>query len=204
MNVFVLDKNPVQCAKEHIDKHVCKMCTEYAQLLSTAHRVVDGELWIGRTQTGRKVKRYYLEDSYMNHKLYLASHINHPCNIWLRESVENYNWLYKMWRCLGQEYSYRYGRTHKSISKLADALSTPPMNIEQESMTEPPAAMSNYVECIVENNIVASYRNYYWKAKRSFAKWTKRDKPIWWTEFESKEKNKTLGALNNNNSLILE
>ena len=42
MNIFYLDENPKKCAKYHCDKHVVKMIIEYAQLLSTAHRLCDG------------------------------------------------------------------------------------------------------------------------------------------------------------------
>ena len=42
MNIFYLDRDPVTCAKQHCDKHIVKMILEYAQLLSTAHRVLDG------------------------------------------------------------------------------------------------------------------------------------------------------------------
>ena len=40
MNIFVLDENPITAAQMHCDKHVVKMVLEYAQILSTAHRVV--------------------------------------------------------------------------------------------------------------------------------------------------------------------
>ena len=42
MNIFYLHEDPIQNIKWHVDKHVVKMATEYAQLLSTAHRVIDG------------------------------------------------------------------------------------------------------------------------------------------------------------------
>jgi len=42
MNVFYLDRNPITAAQMHCDKHVVKMILEYAQLLSTAHRLLDG------------------------------------------------------------------------------------------------------------------------------------------------------------------
>lgn len=32
------------CANAHVDKHVVNMILEYAQLLSTAHRVLDEQL----------------------------------------------------------------------------------------------------------------------------------------------------------------
>ena len=44
MNVFYLHRDPNICAQMHCDKHVVKMCIEYAQLMSTAHRVIDGEV----------------------------------------------------------------------------------------------------------------------------------------------------------------
>ena len=42
MNIFYLDKNPKASAEMHVDKHVSKMLVEYAQLMSTSHRVCDG------------------------------------------------------------------------------------------------------------------------------------------------------------------
>ena len=42
MNIFYLDREPKTCAEMHCDKHVVKMIIEYAQLLSTAHRLLDG------------------------------------------------------------------------------------------------------------------------------------------------------------------
>ena len=43
MNIFYLDKNAKIAAQSHGDKHVVKMVLEYAQILSTAHRVIDGD-----------------------------------------------------------------------------------------------------------------------------------------------------------------
>jgi len=57
MNVFYLDRDPVTAAKMHCDKHVVKMIIEYAQLMSTAHRVLDGKMYYGLTKNGRKIKR---------------------------------------------------------------------------------------------------------------------------------------------------
>jgi hypothetical protein len=42
MNIFALDRDPFQAAQMHCDRHVIKMIVEYAQLLSTAHRQLDG------------------------------------------------------------------------------------------------------------------------------------------------------------------
>ena len=43
MNIFYLDKRPDDAAEMHCDKHCVKMILEYAQMLSTAHRVLDGD-----------------------------------------------------------------------------------------------------------------------------------------------------------------
>ena len=43
MNIFYLHSDPALAAEMHCDKHVVKMILEYAQMLSTAHRVLDGD-----------------------------------------------------------------------------------------------------------------------------------------------------------------
>lgn len=186
MNVFFLREDPKQCAREHCDKHVVKMNCEYAQILSTAHRVLDGEMWYGQAANGRKIIRYFLNNAVYNSELYLAAHINHPSVKWARYSKENYEWLYKMWIALGEEYTYRYGKKHESLTKLEYLLLTPPNNFKKTGFTQPPPAMSQYPDCIVEGDSIASYRNYYWAAKRDFCVWTRRDKPDWWQNYERK------------------
>jgi len=42
MNIFYLHESPIICAKLMSNKHIIKMIIESAQLLSTAHRVLDG------------------------------------------------------------------------------------------------------------------------------------------------------------------
>ena len=43
MNIFYLDECPIESARAQCDKHVVKMILETAQLLSTAHRLLDGD-----------------------------------------------------------------------------------------------------------------------------------------------------------------
>ena len=61
MNIFYLDHNPLLSAQYHCDKHVCKMIVEYAQMLSTAHRIVDGAMYIEYVN-GRRIKRWALSE----------------------------------------------------------------------------------------------------------------------------------------------
>ena len=74
MNIFYVHETPSICAQQHVDKHVVKMILEYAQLLSTAHRVLDGVESIGLSKTGRKAKRYVLSDQ-RDSILYNATHL---------------------------------------------------------------------------------------------------------------------------------
>ena len=48
MNIFFLDPDPATAASYHNDKHVVKMVLETAQMLSTAHHMLDVQLnaWI--------------------------------------------------------------------------------------------------------------------------------------------------------------
>ena len=76
MNIFYWIGDPKQCAEWHIDKHVSKMLIEYAQLMSTAHRVLDGEQYTDLSKTGRKVKRWKLSNPNADNTIYLACHVN--------------------------------------------------------------------------------------------------------------------------------
>lgn len=197
MNIFALNLNPLIAAIEHCDKHVVKMSCEYAQLLCTCHRICDGMVWEGVSTKGRKIKRYILEDPDMNENLYLACHNNHPSNIWVRQSVRNYDWLYELWIATCKEYAYRYDKVHASVSKLQQYLIHRPNNIPDAPFTEPTPAMSQYPNCIVPGDSVQSYKNFYWEDKREFATWSKRPVPKWWQEFESRYNT------NMNNNLVL-
>ena len=96
MNIFYLDSNAKTSAEMHLDKHCSKMLVEYAQLMSTAHRVCDGVEWYDKNKIGRRIKRWRISDNLEN-VIYKASHVNHPSNIWTRASKHNYEFLYEMW-----------------------------------------------------------------------------------------------------------
>jgi len=174
----------------HLDKHVVKMILEYAQLLSTAHRVIDGTICDGFSISGRRKKTYTLSDS-RNDILYSATHINHPSAIWVRQSYANYVWLSKLLTELCGEYTYRYGKVHKvERDGLEKELMYPPNNIPPfEKFTEPTPAMPDEVKVLrevatdrYEIDSIKSYHKYYIKNKSHIAKWTKRQMPVWYSE----------------------
>ena len=124
MNIFYLHPNPQTAARMHCDKHCVKMILEYAQLLSTAHRVLDGD------------------DA--NPNLYKIAHKNHPSTIWTRSSKQHYKWLFRWFRKLNIEYGIRYGKVHKSWEKLNGILKFPPKSIKDNGWVAPPQCMPDY------------------------------------------------------------
>jgi hypothetical protein len=160
-----------------VDRHVVKMILETAQLLSTAHRVIDGVEYVGQSQSGRKAKRWKLSGN-ADAIMYAATHINHPSAVWVRENSANYVWLYDHLLALGREYTYRYGRTHLTIDKLKDILKEAPEQIaESKVMTKMPSCMDK--QYIVSLDPIVNYRNYYNYGKTDLLRWTERDPPSW-------------------------
>lgn len=174
MNIFYLDSNPITCAEMHVDKHCVKMILEYAQLLSTAHRVLDGVHTIGVSKSGRKQQQYILNDD-RNQVLYSATHINHPSAIWVRQSESHYRWLFTLWVELMREYNYRYGKIHACV-KLLGSLNKAPNNIQYgNGFKQPPPAMPEHYR--VEGDSIKSYHNYYNGDKQRMFSWKNRPVP---------------------------
>lgn len=176
MNIFYVDQDPIIAAQCLVDKHCVKMIVETAQLLSTAHRILDGDEYVGESKTGRKAKRWRLNDGRQD-VLYSASHINHPSAVWVRQSVENYNWLVDHMFALGDEYTYRYGKKHSTIEKLGYELQSPPYKLKEWDWTPMPCCMPD--EYKVSDDPVLNYREYYKIGKAKLHSWTKRDAPDW-------------------------
>ena len=161
MNIFYFYDCPIASAKAQPDKMLVKMPLETAQMLCTAHRELDGDAYADANG------------------LYKRAYWNHPCTIWTRNCYDNYEWLYKHFIALGDEYKYRYGREHGSITKLKSALYFKPDNImDTGEMSTVAQAMPDQYK---DNDPIKAYRNYCINEKH-YAKWERgRDKPAWWT-----------------------
>lgn len=178
MNIFKLDNDPIKAAQLQCDKHVVKMIVESAQMLSTAHRMLDGKLETRKTRSGRNGRYYALTDE-REDVLYKAVHFGHPCTVWTMESRANYVWHYIHFLGLCDEYTYRYGKTHATDKLLKNWLVHIPKNIPDGKLTPFKLAMGSNPECMTED-AVESYRNYYKTKKGRFAmSWTKREVPEW-------------------------
>ena len=182
MNLFVLDKDPVKAAQLQCDKHIVKMVLESGQMLSTAHRLLDGVEELRPSASGKTNTRYWRHpDSNLESVLYRVAHRAHPCTVWSMQSNNNYNWHYAHFIALCDEYKYRYGKTHLTDTKLREILKTPPRNIPVGHLTPQPLAMKSNPECML-SCVVESYRAYYQTKQDRFKMvWSKRNVPDWFT-----------------------
>ena len=152
MNIFYLDKNPKVAAEMHCNKHVIKMVLEYAQILSTAHRIIDGD------KAGDE------------RGLYEIAYKNHPSTVWARLGRGNYNYLSDLWAWLGIEYTHRYGKIHKAAT--LEWLHYSPDNIPKKTLltgltSPPPQCMPD--EYKVPGCSITAYWNYYEQDKYKVA-----------------------------------
>lgn len=189
MNIFYLHKIAKICAQHHCDKHVVKMILELTQLLYTAcwyvwYEVEEGIEIEDRTQKvtykpNTKAEPEWIQTAPLNKSGkhgYKPTHFNHPCAIWTRESLENYQWLCNLALELCYEYTHRYGKKHVCQEHI-EWLNANPPPAPSEGLTEMKQAMPDKYK--VEGDPIQAYRNYYIGDKASFAKWTKRDVPDW-------------------------
>jgi hypothetical protein len=161
MNIFFLSFSPEEAARLHCDKHVVKMIIETAQLLYSAH-------WI-------------LNPEDLPENAYKLAHKNHPCSIWVRQTLSNYMWLSSLGLWLCKEYQYRYGehKIHKSEPHLIWLFNNPPKSIPNLEFTKPALAMPDEYK---QEDIIESYKTFYIESKfkqRKIVNYTKRN----WPEF---------------------
>ena len=152
MNIFVLDKNLKQSVIYHPNKHIVKMPIEGTQMLCSV---------------------LYLSGNWEDW-MYKPTHLSHPCTQWVYTSLDNWVWLREYVVELGREYTYRYGKIHKSV-ELAKRLPMP--NIELKGLLE-------FVKCMpseyIVDSVVESYRNYFKGEKESLKEYKNREVPNWW------------------------
>ena len=180
MNIFYLHKDPRKAARLQYNKHVVKMILESAQMLSTAHRILDGVLTRRKSISGKTMSKYWeLYSNPLEDILYRTVHVGHPCTVWTMQSSENYIWHYRHFAALCDEYTYRYSKLHKTDLELRGALADLPKNIPIGKMTKFELAMKSNPECMFDDP-VKSYRAFYQTKQHRFTmKWSKRPVPEW-------------------------
>lgn len=157
MNCFYLDRDIVECARAHCDRHVNKMILESAQLMASVHRLTNPDA-----------------DSIPG--LYRLTHKNHPCAVWARESLDHYEYLYSLCLFLNEEAQWRYGHANDHLS-FEKVRSWPVPDIPRLGFKEPPKCVHDDFKRM--DDVVDAYRAYYCRDKRDIAYWTKRTPPSW-------------------------
>jgi hypothetical protein len=108
MNIFALDIDPVIAARKTCWKrHIVKMPTESAQMLSYAIRIFYEQY--DDNQCGGLFK-------------FAKSYAMNPCSKWVRESSANFMWLYNYSIELCRIYTEYYDRRHESQYTIETAL----------------------------------------------------------------------------------
>jgi len=180
MNIFVLSECPIESAQLQCDKHIVKMTTESAQMLSTSHRMIDGVAEPRISKSGKPSKRMLYTHPTLETVLYKSVHESHPCTVWTNTSDSNYMWHYNHFIALCDEYTFRYEKVHACDTKFRDILSTPPKNIKAGPLTKHLLAMNTNPECMFPDDPVRSYRAFYQTKQERFKMvWAKRPIPDW-------------------------
>lgn len=162
MNLFILDKNPILSATYHVDKHVVKMPTETAQMLSFAYHL---------TTEQPDIPEFIMEFS--------KTHSKHPCSIWMRESIDNFLFSAQLGLALYEEYQYRYNQPDKHIraKKIFEYCLLKPPTLPSLGLTPYALAMDKSFICSAD--AIENYRYYYRIGKSHIHAWKNRDKPYW-------------------------
>lgn len=164
MNIFFLSRLIEECAKYHADVHVVKMILETAQLLFSAHHFMKTEF----------------KDVPI--KIFKLTHQNHPCALWVRASIQNYQWLSQLGLALCKEYTYRYEKKHSCEEVLEWLVKNVP-SLPDKNFTDPPQAMP--IEFQTKDCVIA-YRQYYVNVKSQLTRFNykNRELPPWWNQIK--------------------
>lgn len=154
MNIFATSDDPRACALALDDKRVVKMALESTQILSTALTLVDVP------------------------GPYRPTHQGHPCVLWAARNRLNYEWLLEHLRHLGLEYTYRFGKDHRSLDHIREL---------EEKATYVPwhGARDAFPNCTTLNDVRDVHRAYQlylqvrWADDKRPPKWTGRRPPTW-------------------------
>lgn len=167
MNMFILDDNIERAAQMHHDVHCRKMILETAQILCTASH----DIFVNYTPP------------------YKNTHRHHPLVKWAGETLANYRYCVLFGIHLGNEYTYRFNKTHKS-SLVIDEINeecwvyeniNPLKKKTQLNLTKMPLCVDEEFQHLPD---VQAHRRNYNKNKLHDKKgrravWTKRGIPYW-------------------------
>ena len=147
----------------HTDRHIVKMPTETAQMLSFAYHHTD--LW------NDSLPPYIMAFS--------KTHDLHPCSKWMRESLSNWIYTAQFGMELYEEYQFRFNKPDKhqrAKNIFMFAIENPP-DLPNIGLTRFAEAMDDCYK--ISDSPIINYRNYYSKAKNHLFQWKNRPQPHW-------------------------
>ena len=129
MNIFASYPCPKQSAQFLDNKRVIKMILESAQLLFTAiyqnspesfkiydYSPLNMDKTNGVWKRPKRLKKAYYA---FGERVYAPTHQHHPATVWTALNRSNYLWVLDHFIALNEEYTKRYGKTHKCMEMLA-------------------------------------------------------------------------------------
>ena len=186
MNLFILSSNPTEAAQAHADKHVVKMILEACQMLYSAHWVSaypellenKSAVAVSRAQKLLDLPPALLEAPCRGGgcRGYRPVHLHHPCTKWIRASLQNYMWACDLALAIGNEFTFRYKKTH-ACQQHAEWLKANPPPLRSEGLQQFAIAMK--AEYKISDDPIECYHHYYRTSKeeRGLLQYTKREKP---------------------------
>ena len=161
VNRFIVDIDPRIIARSLCDQHIVKMPLEEAQMLCTA-------LWHHAPEFAEK------------HDLYKPVHQKHPCTLWAMHSKSNYEYAYKIYLAMLEEYTFRYGKSH-GAGKHSVALFMGRSRLPELGLTKHPQCFSGMDDLKTDEFLpINAYRAFYKADKLKFARYNKgRSMPEW-------------------------
>lgn len=170
MNIFVTDRDPTKSAQALDDLRLNKMILESVQMLAVAlaeNNCPINELPIKKDGTPFKARGWG----------------SHPCTVWVKQSVHNYDWLVAHTGALINEMYRRRGTMHSAHRNMPGLISGRKY-MPQQGPTE-------FANCSLYGkntnaDVVDCYRNTMrtkWSADKRKPKWTNAPAPWWAPEF---------------------
>ena len=166
-SIIVLEKDPRHAANSLQDSDLADQHKQCESILATAHRVIDGTPieWLdGRVE-------WKLGDA-RNESLPPATRIYSQWTQWVREAVENYNWLVDYYCSISAEAAWRFQLTAE-LECIFDLL-TPPLQLKDWDRTPMPFGAKT----------LTNYRQYYKLLENKV--YTRREPPEWLKDDEEK------------------
>lgn len=179
MNLFVLDKDPLKAAMYQHNKHVIRMTSETAQIITNIIRVKHSNI-----SCFTEYLDSHKPDMSLLCKLYNPNHI---AVRWASSNLENFYWTVNLLESLLMEYDYRYGKPNK-FKKARYILTYCKLFIHARPILY--GGLTKIKKptqfCFIgpdiylyPGDIIKSYREYYIAEKLPNKKYTKREIPKW-------------------------